>query len=123
MKKYHIVKRNAIPTGRRMLYYLIAIAAALLLGAVLLLVLGVNPLSYYAKIVTIGTISDDGTVSRFAYKQFESLIKIFVPLLLTSVALSVAFKMRFWNIGGGRCDSGLRKIFQLRFSSPSRATK
>ena len=38
MKKYHIVKRNAIPTGRRMLYYLIAIAAALLLGAVLVLV-------------------------------------------------------------------------------------
>ena len=100
MKKYHIVKRNAVPAGRRMLYYLVAIAAALLLGAVLLLALGVNPLSYYAKIVTIGTISDDGTVSRFAYKQFESLIKIFVPLLLTSVALSVAFKMRFWNIGG-----------------------
>ena len=27
-------------------------------------------------------------------------IKEFLPLALTSVALSLAFKMRFWNIGG-----------------------
>jgi simple sugar transport system permease protein len=49
--------------------------------------------------LTIGTVTENG-FSRFAYKQFEGLISTFVPLVLTSVALSIAFKMRFWNIGG-----------------------
>ena len=30
----------------------------------------------------------------------EGLLKLFVPLLITSLALALAFKMRFWNIGG-----------------------
>jgi simple sugar transport system permease protein len=42
-----------------------------------------------------------GTVgNRIAYKTFMNYLKEFVPLVLTSVALSLAFKMRFWNIGG-----------------------
>ena len=38
--------------------------------------------------------------NKIAYKTFENYLKVFVPLALTSVALSLAFKMRFWNIGG-----------------------
>ena len=100
MKKYHIVKRDALTAGRRAVYYLIAIVVALFLGALLLLMTGVNPLSYYFKMLTIGTVTDNGELSRLAYKQVENLIKVFVPLVLTSVALSIAFKMKFWNIGG-----------------------
>lgn len=100
MKRYHIVKRDTISAGRKILYYLIAIIAAMLFGALLLLAFGVNPFSYYSKMLTFGTISGSGSLSPFAYKQVEGLIRTFVPLVLTSVALSVAFKMRFWNIGG-----------------------
>ena len=100
MKRYHIVKRDLLTPGRRIVFYLLAIAAALLLGALLLMMTGVNPLSYYFKMLTIGTVTDSGELSRLAYKQVENLIKVFVPLVLTSVALSVAFKMKFWNIGG-----------------------
>jgi simple sugar transport system permease protein len=38
--------------------------------------------------------------NKIAYKTFENYLKVFVPLAVTSVALSLAFKMRFWNIGG-----------------------
>lgn len=100
MKKYHIVKRDTLTGRRKLLYYLIAIFAALLLGALLLFMVGVNPFSYYFKMLTIGTMTDSGSISKLAYKQIENLIKVFVPLVLTSVALSVAFKMKFWNIGG-----------------------
>ena len=38
--------------------------------------------------------------NKIAYKAFENYLKVFVPLVLTAVGLSLAFKMRFWNIGG-----------------------
>ena len=42
-----------------------------------------------------------GTIgNRIAYKTYMNYLKKFVPLVLTSIALSLAFKMRFWNIGG-----------------------
>lgn len=99
MKKYHIVKRSAVSLQKKVLYYVVAVLAAMMLGALLLLSFGVNPFAYYSKMLTIGTVTENG-FSRFAYKQFEGLISTFVPLVLTSVALSIAFKMRFWNIGG-----------------------
>ena len=54
MKRYHIVKRDLLTPGRRIVFYLLAIAAALLLGALLLMMTGVNPLSYYFKMLTSG---------------------------------------------------------------------
>ena len=99
MKKYHIVKRSAVSLQKKILYYVVAVLAAMVLGALLLLSFGVNPIAYYSKMLTIGTLTENG-FSRFAYKQLEGLISTFVPLVLTSVALSIAFKMRFWNIGG-----------------------
>ena len=44
---------------------------------------------------TMGTVGN-----KIAYKVWINYLKDFVPLALTSVALSLAFKMRFWNIGG-----------------------
>ncbi len=76
-------------------FYLAAVVIALLLGAVLLISLGVNPVAYYTRMFTMGTVGN-----KIAYKVFTNYLKDFVPLALTSVALSLAFKMRFWNIGG-----------------------
>ena len=66
-----------------------------MLGAVLLLALGVDPIAYYTRMFTMGTVGN-----KIAYKVYINYLKEFVPLALTSVALSLAFKMRFWNIGG-----------------------
>lgn len=93
--RFHFVKRENCPLWKKVCLYLGAIAAALLLGAVVLLCLDINPIAYYTRMFTMGTIGN-----KIAYKVFENYLKTFVPLALTSVALSLAFKMRFWNIGG-----------------------
>ena len=93
--KFHIVKRDNCPLWKKAAFYAVAVAAALLLGGLLLLSLGVDPIAYYTRMFTMGTIGN-----RIAYKVWINYLKEFVPLALTSVALSLAFKMRFWNIGG-----------------------
>ncbi len=90
-----IVKRDKIHPLLKVLFYTIAILAALAVGGILLVAIGVNPLVLYKDMFTIGMLG-----SRFAYKSIEGLITVFVPLLITSLALSLSFKMRFWNIGG-----------------------
>ena len=92
---FHIVKRDNCPLWLKCCLYVGAVALALMLGAVLLLSLGVDPVAYYTRMFTMGTIGN-----KIAYKVYINYLKDFVPLALTSVALSLAFKMRFWNIGG-----------------------
>lgn len=92
---FHIVKRDHCPLWKKCCLYLAAVAAALLLGGVVLLAMGVDPVAYYTRMFTMGVIGN-----KIAYKTIENYLKDFVPLALTSVALSLAFKMRFWNIGG-----------------------
>ena len=92
---FHIVKREKCPFWLKCLLYLGAVVLALGLGAVLLKILGVDPFDYYKRMFTIGTLGN-----KIAYKNVINYLKEFVPLVLTSLALSLAFKMRFWNIGG-----------------------
>lgn len=92
---FHIVKRENCPLWKKVLFYVLAIAAALLLGGVILLAIGVDPIAYYTRMFTMGTVGN-----KIAYKTYINYLKDFVPLVLTSVGLSLAFKMRFWNIGG-----------------------
>ena len=93
--RFHIVKRNTISVWARACLYAGAVAAALFVGAIILLAIGVNPIDYYYRMITLGTVD-----SPIAYKTYMNYIKEFLPLVLTSVALSLAFKMKFWNIGG-----------------------
>ena len=93
--RFHIVKRDNGPFWQRCCYYVVAVIAALAVGAVILAAIGVNPFEYYYKMFTMGTVGN-----KIAYKTFMNYLKEFVPLVLTAVALSLAFKMRFWNIGG-----------------------
>jgi len=92
---FHIVKRDNCPLWLKVCYYLLAVLAALLVGAIILTAIGVDPIAYYTRMFTMGTIGN-----RIAYKTYMNYLADFVPLFLTSVALSLAFKMRFWNIGG-----------------------
>ena len=93
--KFHIVKRENCPLWKKCCLYLGAIVLALVMGAVLLAAIGVDPIAYYTRMFTMGTVGN-----KIAYKVWINYLKDFVPLALTSVALSLAFKMRFWNIGG-----------------------
>lgn len=91
----HIVKRDNCPLWKKALFYVVAIVAALLIGGIILFAIGVDPIAYYTRMFTLGTIGN-----KIAYKNFINYLRDFVPLTLTALALSLAFKMRFWNIGG-----------------------
>ncbi len=92
---FHVVKRESGSPGRQALAYVAAVALALAVGAVLLAVQGVEPLTFYKQMLTMGIPG-----SRYPWRAVENFIKLFVPLLIVSLALALAFKMRFWNIGG-----------------------
>ena len=92
---FHIVKRENCPLWKKAVFYVGAILIALLLGGVILLAIGVNPIAYYTRMFTMGTIGN-----KIAYKTIINYFIRFVPLALTALGLSLAFKMRFWNIGG-----------------------
>jgi len=65
--------------------------AALILGGLILLAMGVNPLSYYAYVVERAILSPSGlsaTLTRMG------------PFLLIAASLIVAFRAGIWNLGG-----------------------
>ncbi|MBQ8623753.1 MAG: ABC transporter permease [Oscillospiraceae bacterium] len=90
-----IVKRDGLKLSKLVLVYVGAILLAMIIGCILLASMGVNPFKFYEKMLTIGVVGN-----AFPYKCFEGYIKLFTPLLIVSVALSLAFRMKFWNVGG-----------------------
>ena len=86
-----IAKRDDISPQRAWCYRGAAFVLALITGGLLILALGHNPLSVYWDMV-VGAWGSQ-TVIR-------ETIKITIPLLITALALALAFKMKFWNIGG-----------------------
>lgn len=69
---------------------ILSILLALVACGVLLLIVGVNPLETYRAMV-------QGAFGS-AYAISETLVRA-TPLMLTGLAVSVAFRMLFWNIG------------------------
>ena len=89
---FHIVKRDALPWQRGLRIRLLAILAALVVCGILTTVLtGINPVQVYVTIFmgAFGT-------ARKSWITFQNV----AILLLISLALTPAFRMRFWNIGG-----------------------
>lgn len=68
-----------------------AICFSFVLLGIFILTLGKNPIEVYMGMVTgsIGT----------PYRLKETIV-IAIPLVLTALGISLAFKMKFWNIGG-----------------------
>ena len=75
-----------------------SIAAALLLGALVMGLAGADPIRAY------GTIISGALGKKTAIRQ---TVKIAVPLLGCALAIAPCFKMRFWNIGAeGQITAG-----------------
>lgn len=86
-----MVRRDHIGTRKAIIIRLIAVILSLIVsGFVIVLITGQNPLEVYEGIVD-GAI---GTERRLWVTVRETMV-----LLLISVGLIPAFKMRFWNIG------------------------
>ncbi|MGQ9599350.1 MAG: ABC transporter permease [Anaerolineae bacterium] len=69
---------------------IISIVLALVMGGILLLVAGADPIQTYRAMF-------DGAFGT-SYARSETMVKA-IPLMLTGLAVSIAFRMRFWNIG------------------------
>lgn len=85
------VKRAQLPKNKVIVLRMIALAMALVAGAIFILMIGNNPISVYSTMV------EGAFRSKLA---IYGTVKIMVPLLVTSLGVTLAFKMRFWNIGG-----------------------
>ena len=85
-----LARRNTISLHESWLLRAGGLLAALLTGALLILALGQNPISVYLEMI------DSAFGSRIGFTQ---TVRIAVPLLGAALAVGLAFKMRFWNIG------------------------
>lgn len=77
--------------GREILFFLLTLMAALLVGALLLLLVGKDPVKSY-MILFWGAF---GSSNRIA----ETLVKA-TPLIIMGIGISIAFRNQVWNIGG-----------------------
>ncbi len=83
-------KRESLSRRAFVLVPLVSFIVSLFFGAILLAASGANPLVTYAAMAR----GAFGSWRNFT----ETLVKA-IPLMLTGLGVSVAFRMRFWNIG------------------------
>lgn len=89
---FHIAKREECSFLRAALVRLAAIVLALIVCAgVIVALTGLNPVEVYAAII-------DGAVG--SNRRLWVTLRDALALLLVAVAVTPAFKMRFWNVGG-----------------------
>lgn len=75
----------------RLGYSVVPLLIALLITGSLLLLMGVNPLEYYAYIVRKGLFTPSG---------LDATLTRMGPLMLIAASLIVAFRAGLWNLGG-----------------------
>ncbi len=70
---------------------LLPVLLALIVGGVILIILGKDPLAYYGYVIERGL---------FNWVGFQATLTRMVPLLLMAAGLIVAFRAGIWNLGG-----------------------
>ncbi|MBQ4528944.1 MAG: ABC transporter permease [Clostridia bacterium] len=88
---FHVTKRAQISWQKSWAIRIIAIASSLVICAlIIVLITGLNPLTVYSAIF-------DGSFS--SERKIWNLLRELSMLLCVSLAVTPAFKMKFWNIG------------------------
>lgn len=87
---FQVVKRAELSPKKESMLKLFAVIIALVMVALILLLIGYNPMEIYMKIIEGST----GTAYRF-----QETVNKTIPLLVMSLGIAMAFKMKFWNIG------------------------
>jgi len=86
-----ITKRDDVPKKQAALIIVLSICLALVFSGVVLLFFKLNPFEVF------GTIVEGALGSQMRIGQ--TIVKA-IPLTIASLGILVAFKMKFWNIGG-----------------------
>lgn len=87
---FRVVKKAELSYKKTVLLSLLGLAIAIAAGALFILAIGHNPINIYASIV------QGAWRSKLAA---TGTIKLAIPLLIASLGITPAFKMKFWNIG------------------------
>lgn len=87
----HAIKKSEPSRIKAAIIRIGAIILALITSSIFILLLDLNPANVYLKMVqgAFGT----------AYRVRETIVGA-IPLVITSLGISIAFRMQFWNIGG-----------------------
>ncbi|MDR0357078.1 MAG: ABC transporter permease [Clostridiales Family XIII bacterium] len=85
------VKREDIPKNRSAIIRISSVALSLVFAGIVLLFFDLNPFTVFATII-------EGSVGSASRVQ-QTIVKA-IPLTIASLGILVAFKMKFWNIGG-----------------------
>ena len=88
--QFRVIKKPEISQKQYTVITLTAIALALITSGLFILLLGLNPLAVYASMI-------NGAFGS-AYRV-EQTIVVAIPLVIISLGIAIAFKMKFWNIG------------------------
>ncbi len=86
-----IIKRDDLSKRQILKVRITAIVLAIVFSGLFIAILGYNPFKVFYNMF-LGAI---GTKIRI-----EQTLTIAIPLVITSLGILVAFKMKFWNIGG-----------------------
>lgn len=90
MEFIRITKRDDLPAKKEILITVLAVLLSIVFAGLILLMFGLNPLHIFKEIV-MGSVGNGLRVK-------QTIIKA-IPLVIASMGIIVAFKMRFWNIG------------------------
>ena len=88
---FRVVKRAERSSRQMALFRLGAVLLSIVAGGLFILLIGQNPIEVYSMIVS------GATRSKLA---FQGTIKLTIPLCISALGVTLAFKMKFWNIGG-----------------------
>ena len=90
LPRVYIQFRPEMSRSKTIVYQLLPILFGLMTGGIFLLCMGHNPFSVYGTLVqgALGSVS-----------MQKETIKMMIPLCVTALGITLAFKMRFWNIG------------------------
>lgn len=85
-----IVKKDGLTKKDNIKIRIIAVIVSILASALIVAFMGYNPIDVFSDIVS-GSIGTE-------YRRIQTIQKT-IPLLVMALGISVAFKMKFWNIG------------------------
>ena len=86
-----ITKRAELPRVKGWIIQVVAILLSLVFAGIVIFAMGFNPIRVFTEIIN-GSI---GTQMRLN----QTILRT-IPIVITSMGILVAFKMKFWNIGG-----------------------
>lgn len=88
---FHVVKHAERSAKQMIGFRLLAVLLSIVAGGLFILAIGHNPIAVY------GTILEGAFRSKMA---LQATVKFAIPMCICALGVTLAFKMKFWNIGG-----------------------